>query len=226
MGGKYMSKMKVVLLSLLALLTASTATVATARASTHNFKIEGTELVGTEGVELYGKQNTLETTLGSAKVLIECQEAVGPTKGNVLEEKGKSKFELQLKNCSALEANGTGRPAFLTGCTVATITLKGTGELTGAEGQPADEVKGSEEKEGLGNLSLSGGSCTLAGSYPIRGHFAQEWEEVWSNIWQRWVWVEWYFPQFWVATAATNPQYGTFTGLQVKLQSVKKWGIA
>lgn len=209
-----MSKAKVVVLSLLAAFAVSAIGSATATATTHNWKLEGTEIGKGEKEELKidsQKVSTFATTVAKIKITIACSEMVGPSTTNIIEEGGKSKFEFQFKNCFVSETK-EGRQIFLPACKVAEpFTLKGEGELKGAVGQPEDELKGTGGAS-PGSLEITGAECALKGTFKVEGHWFQDWIQFYEGwppgIWFHHVWIEFWWQQVWFAKAGTEPIYG------------------
>jgi hypothetical protein len=162
-----MSRMKFILLGLLAAFAVSAVASSSASAA-HNFKVEGKTVGAGEKVEVQGisKSGEFESTLGGLKVIVTCQEDDAPPATNAIEGAGVSKFEVKFKNgCLLWEVNG-GKKAVITSCKVTETTVaKGEDKLVGNEGNPEDEFKG----EPFGNLELEGGGCALAKKTEIKG---------------------------------------------------------
>jgi hypothetical protein len=229
-----MLKARAVLLSLLAMLSVSALTSAAAVASTHSYKIEGSELTGSEKAEvnIEGRQTTFATTIAGSKIDINCEEVEGPSKTNVLEKEGKSKFELEYKDCNLFNVNvekgGKGKVERLPACKVKEpFTLKGEGQLKGTAGVAEDELKGTEESERLGTLTIESinkeSPCALAGTDEWDGFWFQEWWDPWTGIWHI-QWPDWYWWQFWhVKIGKAGEPVFARGSLHSTLASGKEW---
>jgi hypothetical protein len=128
-----MSRMKLVVLSLLAAFALSA--VASSTASAHEWLVNGKAIAAGEKVEINGNQipgnNQLEGVIAKLSIHITCQEVLAPPAGNTIEEKGKFKIKLEYKACTvyALESEAMGNEPK---CKVAAFNAEGSGELTAA----------------------------------------------------------------------------------------------
>ncbi len=103
-----MFKARMIMFGLLAAFALSAIASTSASAAEHNFKIEGKAIKG-EKKELQGSSGlaVIETTIASVKVQIICQEDRAPDRienekkefVNLLEEKGKTTYNIEFKNC-------------------------------------------------------------------------------------------------------------------------------
>jgi hypothetical protein len=155
-----MSKIKFVLLGLLAMFAASLA--ASTPASAHEYLVEGkaiTEKIEVEGTSQTGK---LESTILGSKVSIQCEEDL--TREAFIEEKGKSKGKIEFKNCIVLEFS-KGKRVFLTTCEVKEpATAEFTDELVE---HSIDEFKPALAEETFVELEIK--TCALKGKYKVKG---------------------------------------------------------
>ncbi len=161
-----MSRVKIVLLSLLAVFAVSAAASATASASaTHVYKIEGTELAsGSEAIEGDSLTGGLETKIAKLNTVLICQEDI--VKGEI-KPKGESTAIVEFKNCYLVEKNKEGKKTFLTACSVKEpVEAKANDELTE---HSIDVFKGSGEKEKFAEVEIKGEGCALNGKYEVLG---------------------------------------------------------
>jgi hypothetical protein len=168
-----MSKMGLILLSLLVAMAVSPLASASAAASTHAFVVEGTEEGSSEKLEMetISSYIELEAPIAKVSVYVFCEEGIAPfSKESIIEGGGKSKSKLELKNCYAGETEEETEKA-LTACKVSEpVDVKMTGELTGEEkGLGEDELKGSGAEELLIEVEIGGSSCSIKGTYKIHG---------------------------------------------------------
>lgn len=162
-----MSKMKVVMLSLLATFALGAVGSATASANaTHRWLVNGAEITGTETVALVGNQipgnNQLEGVVASTSVHITCQEVLTASGANYLEKEGKLKMKLEYKACTVYSVAG-GVVENQPKCRVLNMTAEGSGELIEAgqfklEGKPFVVVK-IENAESV--------TCLIKGEYKV-----------------------------------------------------------
>jgi hypothetical protein len=166
-----MSKMKFILLSLLAAFAVSAVGSATASA-THNFKIEGTEIgkAAKEEVTVTSKTAELESVVGALKIKITCQEDYGTPATNAIEGEGKSKFEINFRNgCILWEISKAGSKVLLSACKVKEpIIAKGEDLLVGPAGFPQEEFK-EKGKEAFAIIEITGGTCAIANTLEVKG---------------------------------------------------------
>jgi len=157
----YMSRMKLVMLSLLAAFSLSA--VASSTASAHEWIVNGKAVAAAEKVEVNGNQlqgnNQLEGVIAKSSVHITCQEVLAPPAGNILEEKGKLKIKLEYKACTVytIAAEAVENQP---NCKVAGLTAEGAGELTEAG---ILTVKGAP----FATIVISGTGCLLNGEYKV-----------------------------------------------------------
>jgi hypothetical protein len=158
-----MSKVKIVLLGLFAVFALSATTAATASAA-HVFKIEGTEITGTEAIEADSFSGKMETTIAGLSVSVQCEEDV--TSGGEIKTKGESKGNIEFKNCFVIKLN-KGSREFLTACTVGEpVIAEFKDQLTE---HSIDEYKGAGAEETFVELKIKGESCSIKGTYKVKG---------------------------------------------------------
>jgi hypothetical protein len=165
MERKRMSRVKVMLLSLLAVFAASAVVSSTASAA-HVYLIEQTELLSSEAIEDQGQNAKLEVKIpGQAiSIFIQCQEELST---GVIKPKGESTFRIEYKNCYVVE-NSTGKKIFLVNCTVKEpIVAEGTDQLIE---HSIDEFKGSGAEKLFSEITIEGAKCVgVAGKYKVTG---------------------------------------------------------
>jgi hypothetical protein len=168
-----MSRVKLVMLSLLAAL-ALTAIASSTALATHEFKVNGTAIPSGSKVEVQGQIIELgqlegEVGSGNLKVHITCNQAKGTASNkNVLESGGKSLLKAEFTGCQVYEVNN-GAPKTLPCEIKEPIAIEGKGATVAENG--VVEFKGNEEptKERFGSIEFKGGTCTLLGSDEARG---------------------------------------------------------
>jgi hypothetical protein len=159
-----MTRVRVVLLGLLAVFAVSAVASSTASAA-HVYLIEQTELLSSEAIEDQGQNTKLETRILNISVFIQCQEELS---SGVIKPKGESTFKIEMKNCYLAE-NNNGKKVFLPGCTpVEPIIIEGTDQLIE---HSVDEFKGElkGEKGVFASIELTGEKCVLKGKFKISG---------------------------------------------------------
>jgi hypothetical protein len=162
--GKYMSRFKVLVVSLLAVFAVSAAASATASAA-HVYLIEQTELLSSEAVEDQGQNSKLETKLLGLPIFLQCQEELST---GVFKPKGESTFRVEFKNCYLVE-NSNGKKIFLVNCTVAEpIIAEGKDQLIE---HSVDEFKGEfkGEKGLYTEITIEGAKCVLTSKQKVTG---------------------------------------------------------
>jgi hypothetical protein len=172
-----MSKVKIVMLSLLAVFALSAAASASASAATHQWLINGT-LLGTGGTEEiqgnglpYVQEGQFESSISGLGLHIYCQTAILPSgKENILEggSTGKAKGRIEFTGCGVFDVSSKGASETLSACKIAAepIVAKVEGELSGAgvltlKGEPLsifEIVKTNKEA-----------TCAAAGIYEVKG---------------------------------------------------------
>jgi hypothetical protein len=169
-----MSRIRFIILSMLAALAVS-ATIS-ASASAEEFVIEGTPIaegseIAVEGNAGHGT-NTLENVVKGTNVNIICEEGLVPPKGDDIEDKGKYKSDEELTACAVTSANSKGITETLSTCKLkgGGFTIISEGELNGAGIFFAEQIG----KEPLATLTLEavnkeGGACAIAGTYKMEG---------------------------------------------------------
>jgi hypothetical protein len=170
-----MSRMKLVVLSLVAAFALSAVASSTALA-THEFKVEGKTIASGSNVEVQGQiieLGQLEGTLGkSVNIHITCNDALGPASAkNVLESGGKAKLFAEFKGCSVYEVN-KGGPVNLEACKVKEITAEANGETTAEAGTIKFEGSGTGKSFGkvvIGKVAGSSESCSVEGEVEVTG---------------------------------------------------------
>jgi hypothetical protein len=158
-----MSRMKVILLSLLAVFAVSAAASATASAA-HVYLIEQTELLSSEAIEDQGQNGKLEARIPNGPpVLIQCQEELS---SGTIKPKGESTFKNEYKNCYIIE-NSNGKKVFLVNCEIKEpIIAEGTDLLIE---HSVDEFKGTGAEKLFTTIELTGTKCIIAGKYTVTG---------------------------------------------------------
>ncbi len=175
-----MSKLRMLLLSLVAMVALGSVTAATA--SAHEFLVNGAAIGAGEKVEIQGNQlpgnNQLEGVIAGASVRILCLVVLLDPVGNLLEEKGKLKTKQEYKSCSVSSVSG-GAAENQPKCKVANFTAEGSGELTEAgvisvKGSPFTTIK--IENNGTETCLLKGEfkvettqECSLP-NYPVTSY--------------------------------------------------------
>jgi hypothetical protein len=174
-----MSKVKIVMLSLLAVFALSAAASATASAAgTHQWFINGT-LLGS-GVKEEVQGNTLpyvqetqfEMTISGLGLHAYCQTTVIPGGDqNVIEggSVGKAKVRLEFDGCAAFDVTGMGVSERLSGCKAGLepVLAEAEGELINAgvldlEGEPIAKFE-------IVKANAKESSCAIEGKYEIKG---------------------------------------------------------
>jgi hypothetical protein len=181
-----MSRIKSILLSLLALVAVGAVASSPASASTGTrYFIEKTELTKPESIEATGEVATLEGEIASVKVGLECNKSA--LKGEI-EGGGAGKGEVSLKECKVFKIEH-GEQTTVGGCTVTEpLGFKYKSELVvGPAGEPEIEVR---PASGTTFVEIKiGGECLFKGTFPISGYWYQEWVQVWVlRPIHRWVW--------------------------------------
>jgi hypothetical protein len=152
-----MSRMKFALLSLLAAFAVSVVASASASAATHNYKVELTELIGSEEIEGNSQEGKMETTVGGTSITIQCQEDYTPlNKENTIETGGKSKaIKLEFRQCIVYQSKN--KMEVLTCVVKEAVTAEAIDELTG---QGEDTFKENGGKP-FSKVTLEGAKCAL-----------------------------------------------------------------
>jgi hypothetical protein len=115
----------------------------------------------------------LESTIGSAKVIISCEDRIPTFSKITLEPKGEDKTVLTLEKCTIATVS-KGKAETNSNCTVSTEgEAAGTIKLSipsllvnGKGGGPEDELNLTTSKA---EILIKGAACTLKGSYPLEG---------------------------------------------------------
>jgi hypothetical protein len=160
-------------LCLLVVIVTSSAMAATAWG--HEYFVEGAKIEGAveksfEG-GLWYNVSKIESTLGAAKVSIECYSSDITGK---LKAEGESEGEIKLARCYVFEITAANRrPNLLEGCKVKVVNnvLESTGKLiNGAAGFGAeDEVVGKKAGEEFGKVKVEGATCGVTGESALKG---------------------------------------------------------
>jgi hypothetical protein len=147
----------------LAAIAASTAT-----ASTLQYVVHETRLVGEAGIEGTGGEANakVESTIAGAKVTVQCKKTA---LGGALEEAAKSKETVELTECKLLEGEKE-----LTACKVAEpVVAKLAGTLVGKEGietaEPLEEKLSPREGTEFAKIEVTGETCPAKGKYALTG---------------------------------------------------------
>jgi hypothetical protein len=161
-----MSRVKLVMMSLLAVCVLSAVASSTALAA-HEFLVNGKAVAKGEKVEVQGNvvAAQLEGVVAKLSIHVTCQEGIAPAAGNVLEEAGQLKIKVELKACTVTTIS-SGVAENQPKCKLKEFSAEGSGELTEAG---IISVKGSpfavihiEEVSGAG-------TCSLVGEFKIEG---------------------------------------------------------
>jgi hypothetical protein len=151
-----MSRMKFALLSLLAAFAVSVVASASASAATHNYKVELTELIGSEEIEGNSQEGKMETTVGGTSITIQCQEDYAPSKESTIETGGKSKVaKLEFRQCIVYQSKN--KMEVLTCVVKEPVTAEAIDELTG-QGEDTFKEKGAGP---FSKVTLEGAKCAL-----------------------------------------------------------------
>ncbi len=165
-----MSRVKFIMLSMLAAFALSA--VASATASAHEFFINGSALSKTEEVQgnsiPYATENKFESIIAKLNVNINCAVAVAPGgAANVLETAGKIKSKIEFKDCSIYKT-AKGATEEQIACSLkepvvaeAEGSLNGAGEL---------ELKPTAANKTLfSEFEIVGTGCAIAGKQKVEG---------------------------------------------------------
>jgi hypothetical protein len=172
-----MSRVKLVLSTLTAVLAVSAVVSAAAMAQTPSYVIEGKEVTGTEKYEFTGSVNVarMNTVIGGLKEEIECisNKLMGE---NILEKEGKSKGAINLESCTLFEIKKSGELFNQSEkCTVKTpIELKYGAQLViGPGGLVENEFKPATGEVFVEIViqSAPGKTCLLAASLQSKGSY-------------------------------------------------------
>jgi hypothetical protein len=183
-----MSRMKLVVLSLVAAFALSAVASSTALA-THEYLVNGETIAKGSKVEVQGQIMELgqfETEIAKLSIHITCNDAYGlKGEGNVLEAEGKSKLKAEFKACTLYQING-GIPEGEPKCKVAAITATAKGLLTetgivkftGLESElftkfEISEVKGAGTCNFLGKFEVKGSQLCAIPSYGFEGDIGE-----------------------------------------------------
>jgi hypothetical protein len=160
-----MSRIKFVMLSLVATFAMSMG--ASASAATHNYKVELTELIGSEEIEGNSQEGKFETTIAGTAFTIQCQEDYIPiNKENTIETGGRSKAsKLEFRQCITYQVKN--KIEVLT-CTVKeAVVAEAVDELTG-QGEDLFKENGAKP---FSKITLEGAKCALGNpiTWEIKG---------------------------------------------------------
>ncbi len=180
-----MSRMKFVMLSLVAAFALSATAVSTA--SAHEFLVNGTPLASgaTEGLQGEQNLNTIyqfESVVKGTSIHITCQETLIGSEKNFLEggNPGKAKLFPEFKACTGYSVNTkTHLVENLPECKTKVTSTQAEGELTGPGELTLRPKSGSSFAEV--EFATETGACTIAGTFKVEGnelctlpHFAVE----------------------------------------------------
>jgi hypothetical protein len=150
-----MSKVKVALLGLLVVFSASM--VAAASASALEYVVEQKPLVGEEAIEGTSKTGKVEVVIAEAVVGTECSE---DKISGALKEKGEANFKIEFKSCKVFTISSGVRES--SKCKVVEpVVAEGKGKLI-SHGV-------NELKEFKGELVLEGTGCVVTGKFVVEG---------------------------------------------------------
>jgi hypothetical protein len=162
----HMSKVKVVLMSLVAVFAVSAfASVSASAGPTHIFKVEGTELKGTESLEVVDDSfsGKLETIIAKLPIAIQCEEDIS---SGTIKANGESTAKIEFKNCFVAQ-NEKGKKAVLSTCTVTEpVIAEAKDELTA---HSIDTFKGNKVPATETFTELKIGVCAAKGTFNIKG---------------------------------------------------------
>ncbi len=133
----YMPRVKITMLSLLAVLALSAAASATASAATHQWIINGTALGKTETTEFQGnglpyvQEGQFESAVAGTSLHIYCQTAIlpsGPKNVLVGGEVGKAEVSIEFSGCALFTISKAGVSETLSTCKIETEPIIATAE--------------------------------------------------------------------------------------------------
>ncbi len=178
-----MSRIKLTMLSLLAVLALSAAASATASAATHQWIINGTPLATGEKTEIQGnnlpyvQEGQFESTIGGLNIHLYCQTALVPSgASNVLEggANGKAKILIEFRGCAIFQVTKAGVSEPLSTCKIESepILAEAEGELKEAGILTLKPLSTSEEGGTVFskfNITKVTGTCAIEGKYKVKG---------------------------------------------------------
>ncbi len=156
-----MSKVRLMLLGLLTMLTISA--IASSSASAHNYKIEGTEIKESSSVEGKSGVSNLASKIAGLKIVIRCTK--DKFKGKI-EVKAKSTASIEFEECKLFEENASKELKELSACKVKVPTTSVKDELTET---PVKDLFTPEKGEEFTKIEITGETCVLKGKYEITG---------------------------------------------------------
>lgn len=109
-----------------------------------------------------GETAILKSEISTTKIYIDCQKT---TFAGRIEKGGKSKSEIKYEKCVLYEES-TGKP--ISTCTVPTITANVADEIVGGKGHFEDRFT-PEKGEEFTKIKIEGASCTLKGTFEVKG---------------------------------------------------------
>ncbi len=151
-----MSKIKVILFSLLAVVVLSAAAASSASAGlTHVFFVEKTEVKGASTFEVQGvsQEGWLEWTWAGSLIAVTCQgdyTSIGAGT-NLIEKEGKSKAKIGFRNCFVYRFEGKAKVATECKLSPEPLVLESTDELIGAG---EDRFTGSKAEEKFAEFEI------------------------------------------------------------------------
>jgi hypothetical protein len=174
--GRYihMSRVKLVMLSLLAAL-ALTAVASSTALATHEFKVNTTVIPSGSKVEVQGQiveLGQLEGEISTIHVHITCNDAKGNASAkNVLESGGKSQLEAEFTGCTVYEVNN-GKPESLPNCKIKKITAEAEGKTVTENGVVEFTGNKSGGTKEFGTVSIEDATstaCAVEGAFETKG---------------------------------------------------------
>lgn len=131
---------------------------ASASASAYEYALEGKAVTEATSAEGTSGHTLVASKVGTVEVRIECTE---DSLTSTFEVSGTGKGTILFKNCTAT------KPANCT--TSSIIEAKIKSELIESGGNPVEALTGAGAEEELANITLTGGSCSITGTYALTG---------------------------------------------------------
>ncbi len=159
-----MSRIKLALLGLVAMLLMSAAASSSAFATAETrFFVEGTEVTTATKVEGTSGASQLESVIAGTKIVIECKKDAFTGE---IEAAGKTKGEITFEECKLFEIKA-GKKTELPKCTVPNIKFKFNDQLVSGSGATAEDEFFPTSGTLYVEFEITGGECLLKGKYKV-----------------------------------------------------------